>query len=426
MATRRSLRRRILLALLGYTVALTLAVFAHGVMVNEHAEALVWQTLLDSELDHILEHTAADPDYQWTDTTSMALYDGRHAPLPPALQGLTPGMHDEVTIDGVIRVALLRQLDDGPVALALDITDLEQRELDMWITVTGSTLTMVVLIALAVYWSASRLVRPLTMLSERIQALKPDQPGQRVELPDSATTELEVIAGSLNDYLRRNDSFVERERAFIDTASHELRTPIAVISGASELALAQPAIPEALRGPLLRIQHTASDVERLVALLLVLAKDPSRLAGVADRFELGPLVEEIVVQHAHLAQGKDLWIEVAPGPPVEVTAPLPVVQTAIGNLLRNAIEHSDRGTIAVRIEAPATVVIADPGHGMSPEEISAIYARLARGGGGRMGGGIGLDLIARLCEHLGWRLEIQSDAGHGTVARLALVAEAPA
>ena len=57
---------------------------------------------------------------------------------------------------------------------------------------------------------------------------------------------------------------------------------------------------------------------------------------------------------------------------------------------------------------------------MSPEEVSAIYARMAKGSGGRMGGGIGLDLIARLCEHLGWTLDIQSNPDHGTVARLVL------
>ena len=45
---------------------------------------------------------------------------------------------------------------------------------------------------------------------------------------------------------------------------------------------------------------------------------------------------------------------------------------------------------------------------------------MAKGSGGRMGGGIGLDLIARLCEHLGWTLDIQSNPDHGTVARLVL------
>ncbi|KAF1692148.1 sensor histidine kinase [Pseudoxanthomonas koreensis] len=422
MAARSSLRRRILIGLLGYAFVLTLAVIVHGVVVNEHAEALVWQTLLDSEMDHIQQRLREDPGYRWVDTSSMALLDGRTAPLPAELRGLPPGVHDEVFIGGIERVALIREVDGGRIALALDITDLERREVDMWLTVMGSAVTTMVLVSLAVFWGVDRLVRPLTIVASRIGALKPDQPGQRIDVPDRATTELVVITDALNDYLRRNDAFVERERAFIDMASHELRTPIAVIAGASEIALEQADMPVPVRRQLGRIRGTARDVESLVSMLLVLAKDPSRLARAAERIPLGPLIAEIIEQHGHLSQGKDLSIAFPGDSGAEVVAPLPVLQTAIGNLLRNAIENSDRGTIEVRVEAPATVVISDPGHGMTPEEISAIYARLARGGGERMGGGIGLDLIARLCEHLGWTLEVRSDAGRGTVARLVLPA----
>ena len=63
--------------------------------------------------------------------------------------------------------------------------------------------------------------------------------------------------------------------------------------------------------------------------------------------------------------------------------------------------------------------VEDDGHGMTPEEISRISAQIARGGG-REGGGIGLDLLARLCEHLGWRLSFVSAPGRGTVSRLYL------
>ena len=103
--------------------------------------------------------------------------------------------------------------------------------------------------------------------------------------------------------------------------------------------------------------------------------------------------------------------------PCSVSAPLHIVQSAIGNLLRNAIENSDSGEIRVGLDADATVTVQDPGHGMTPEEISRIYAHLARGGS-REGGGIGLDLLARLCEHFGWTLSIQSAPGRGTISRL--------
>lgn len=416
--SRSGLRQRILLALLGYVVVLTIAVILHGFVVNEHAERLVWQTLLDSEMDHLLELRRQDPGYRWVNTQSIVLYDARDpAGMPSALQGVAPGVYDEIFVDGIERVALVREVDGRQIALALDITDLEAREFDMGLTVVGSAVTMIVLLGIAIAWSVNRLVRPLQDLAGSIARLRPDQPGQRIDTPRSASAELVVIADALNDYLQRNDRFVERERVFIDSASHELRTPVAVIASASEIALQQPQLPDAARGQLLRIQRTSREVEQLISLLLVLAKDPARLARVSDRVALDQLIPEIVDDHQHLTRDKDLHIDVTELAPCEVLAPLPIVQVAIGNLLRNAIEHSDRGRIRLRLEAPATVVIDDPGHGMTPEEISAIYAKVARGGG-RDGGGIGLDLISRLCEHLGWTLDIASDQGHGTTTTL--------
>ena len=151
----------------------------------------------------------------------------------------------------------------------------------------------------------------------------------------------------------------------------------------------------------------------------VLARDPARLHRASEPLDLAALLRAIVEDHRHLAEHKDLGIRIDAPRSVQVVAPPQILRAALGNLLRNAIEHSDRGEIVVRLEAPATVVIDDPGHGMTPEEVSAAYARIARGGGSR-GGGIGLDLIARLCEHLRWSLDIQSDHGRGTTTTLRL------
>ncbi|HEY0505468.1 MAG TPA: HAMP domain-containing sensor histidine kinase [Lysobacter sp.] len=416
--TRSGLRRRILLGLLGYVVVLTVAVILHGFIVNEHAEQLVWQTLLESEMKQLIELHKQDPAYRWTNTRSISLYDGHDpAAIPQALRGLPPGVYDDMMVDGVERVVLVREVDGRPLMLGLDITELEEREFDMGLTVVGSAVTMIVLLGIAIGWSVDRLVRPLRDMANSISSLRPDQLGQRVELLPTATSELVVIADAVNDYLQRNDRFVQRERTFVDTTSHELRTPIAVIAGATEIALQEPHLPDGARGQLSRIQRTSREVEALISLLLVLAKDPARLARSSDRVALDQLLPEIVHDHRHLTRDKDLQMDLELRT-VEVLAPLPIVQAAVGNLLRNAIEHSDRGRIRIRLEAPATVVIEDPGHGMTPEEISAIYAKMARGGGGRDGGGIGLDLISRLCEHLGWQLDIASDQGHGTTTTL--------
>ena len=413
------LRTRLMYWLCGYAVLLTGAIVLHGFFVNEFAEDLVWEALLRRELKHHLQRKTEDPGYQWVDTDSMRLYSVPGRPPPSALDELADGVHDSFWVDGRESVVLVQHVAGVSYVLALDITELEAHEDRLTWYVLGLALALVTVMGLLIAWGLRRALRPLTSLADDIAALSPDRAGRRIALDRKASAELHVIANALNDYLRRQENFVERERVFNNTASHELRTPIAVIAGASELVLDQPDLPVATRHQIQRIRRTARDVEQLIALLLTLARDPARLKGSGDLVPLHELLPEIIDDHHHLMEGKALSIVVDELATCQVSAPLHIVQAAIGNLLRNAIENSDRGVIHIRLEADATVLIQDPGHGMTPEEISRIYTQIARGGG-REGGGIGLELLSRLCEHLGWTLSIVSAPGRGTLGLLQL------
>lgn len=418
------MRRRVMLWLLGYMALMTVAVFSAANYLHERAEHMVWRTLLNTELDSMLAHAAREPDYHWQDSDTLRLYrlDAANAPL--ALRDLHAGLHDGVDVEGKQGAVMVRDTVQGRLALVLDITDFAalERFNTRLVLVLGVTLLAITLVMGA--YGMARLVRPLSDLARNIGALRPERAGQRVVVDPRGSAELYVIADAVNDYLYRNQKFMERERAFIDSASHELRTPAAVIAGATELAMGQNDMA-GVRPQLARIYRTVRGVEQLITLLLTLAKDPARLAAISDRIRLDHMLPEIVEDHRHLCEGKGLRVILGRMAACEVVAPEAIVQAAIGNLLRNAIENSDRGEIVLSVTAPCTVSIADPGHGMSPEEISAIYTRMARDAG-RDGGGIGLDLIARLCEHLGWKLKLDSGLGRGTIATLDMSASVSA
>lgn len=425
--TRPTLRRKLLGWLAAYLALITLAVFGVANYVHEHAEHAVWRSLLNTELDSILVHMRTDRDYHWQDSDTLSFFGGDpRKPLPLSLAALNPGLHDGALFDGRKSAAMVRDTSDfGRVVLVLDITDFAELEhfATRWAMLAGFALVLVTL--LMAWVGMSRLVRPLSTLAQDIGALRPEVRGQEVKIDPRASAELEVIAGSVNDYLRRNEHFVERERAFISTASHELRTPIAVISGAAELALEQPDLPLKARQQLERVRGTAASVEQLIQLLLVLARDPAKLAAMSELVALEQQLPEIVEDHRHLASGKELELAVVTLDACRILAPLGVVQAAIGNLLRNAIENSDRGVIRLAVSSRAVVTIEDPGHGMSPEEVAQVYARMARGER-NMRLGIGLDLIARLCDHLGWTLEIHSQPERGTRVTLDMSSSLPA
>ena len=426
MGSRPLLKHRILQWLIVYAVLLSAAVLVGGYFIHERVEHLAWESLLRAELDYHGQRTEANPGYRWHDTDTLRLFGVDGAPaLPAEIASLEPGLHDDVTLDGVSSVVLVEQSNGKPLAMALNLTEFEGVEGAITLAAAAGTVVVILILGLVVMWRLGLVIQPLAVLAKQVEELKPSEPHQEVVLDADASAELVVIADAFNGYLRRNERFVEREHAFIASASHELRTPVAVIAGAAELVLGQADVPVAARNQVARIHRTARNVEQLISLLLVLAKDPARLSGISEQVAMDQLLPEIVEDHRHLTRDKDLGLVLDAMPACDIVAPVTIVQAAIGNLLRNAIENSDRGEIRVRLLADATVIIEDPGHGMSPEEISEIYARVARGGG-RDGGGIGLDLIARLCEHLGWRLAFSSTAGRGTRTTLSLHADATA
>ena len=419
MATnRRSLSLRITLWVVLYMLVLSVAVIALGNSINEHAERMVWKSMLHSEIDHFDRRRADDPTYRWRDIEGASLFGwGSGRPIPPELARYKPGLHDDVRFEGRNHVLLVRMVDGQRQALMMEIGGFERNEFRLSATMLAGVVLVLVLLGAGMGWTLRRLVRPLADMAGDIGGLRPDHAGQRVAPAANASSEMVVIASALNDYLARNERYVDRERQFIATSSHELRTPVAVIAGAAELALDGGPVPDAARHQLERILRTARGVEQLIALLLVLARDPARLSAISETFRLDAMLPELVEDHRHLCANKDLELAIAPSPPCTLHAPAGIVRAAIGNLLRNAIENSDRGTITLALGDGGVVSIEDPGHGMAPEEIGALYARMAREGGtgaARSGDGIGLDLIARLCEHLGWGLRIEPRLPQGT------------
>lgn len=416
-SARTSLRTRVTRWLVVYAALLSLAVFVHGQIVNSQAEDLTWQSLLQSELEHFIQRGDEDPNYRWTDTNTVQLFgDDEHSPIPAHFATFGPGIHDGVRVGDRDKVILVREVRGRKLVLALDITELQQHEDNVGLWMLGSNVLAIILLGLLVGWGLGRVLQPLTTLSNRIRRLAPDQPGQQIEVDPQASSEQAVITDSLNDYIRRNEAFVEREKQFINTVSHELRTPVAVIAGAADLASTPGASERMVQHQLGRIREIAASVEELISVLLVLAKSPDRLDSASELISLTELVQASARDHGYLCDDRALVIELDGDAQTVILAPAAVVGVVVGNLIRNAIESSDKGTIRIAVSEGAQVVIDDPGHGMTPEEISALYARMVKGEA-RDGQGIGLELIARLCGHLNWTLTFESKPdGRGTRA----------
>lgn len=416
MSARASLRRRIVVGVICYTVAVSLVTMLLGYGVNERAEQRTWEALLESGLAHWAQR---DAGASWTDSDALQGFGaGTGKAIPEEFRLLAPGVHDEIGFDGRTYVVLVQNAAPEPFVLALDISEMEDRESSLALSMVLAAAAIVALLGGLTYLGAHWLVRPLYSLSRSIRGLHPGVRNQQVAIAPTDPAEIEVIAQALNEYLKEIDAFVLREQAFLTTASHELRTPLAVVAGATEVALEQPDL-ERTRRHLRRILATAGDMRELIALLLVLAKDPSRLVAGASQFDLAQLVPRIVDDHQHLVGGKELALRLGEMAATPVLAPMPIAQAAIGNLIRNAIENSDRGEIRVSLDPSGVLSIENPASDISAADLSQLQARIARQDN-RSGDGIGLDLIERICSHLGWSLVFDTGPHGSTIARLAI------
>lgn len=203
---------------------------------------------------------------------------------------------------------------------------------------------------------------------------------------------------------------LRRQRQFAADASHELRTPIAVIGSAVEYLRRHPerAIGEA-REVLDDIAAEARRLARLVDDLLLLARSDSGAVSLERRpVDLAAVAEEVGASMAALAEERGVRVEVRTAPSVVVGDPIRLRQL-VGNLLDNAIRHAPSGGRAwLSVESDAAgvrLVVEDDGPGIRPEHLPRVFDRFWRAPGAPGdGSGLGLAIAAWIVERHGGRI----------------------
>ena len=245
-----------------------------------------------------------------------------------------------------------------------------------------------------------------------------------VGLPARRESETAVLV--VTDVSER-DRRERAEREFVTNAAHELRTPLAAITGAVEV-LQQGAkeIPEERDRFLEHIERETARLARLTKALLVLARVQTREETPRlTRVELRPLLQEVA---SGLSPAARVDVEVRCPPGLAAWAEPDLAEQALANLAANAAKHTERGRIVLAARpAGGSVVIevTDTGPGMSLGEQERIFDRFYRGGGRDAEGfGLGLAIARQAVRAIGGRIEIESAPGSGTTARVVLPAAA--
>lgn len=244
---------------------------------------------------------------------------------------------------------------------------------------------------------------------------------------EETETELKGIALAINSMLDRINESYRSQIRFVADASHELRTPIAVIEGYANLLDRWGKNDEkTLQEGIHAIKEEASNMKGLVEQLLFLARgDNNTMHLQMETFDLSDLVNDIVRETKMIDSTHDF---VNQSERVEIYADKGLVKQALRILMDNAIKYSDaEGKIAVSLaqkDTMAVMTVKDEGIGIAPEAVPYIFDRFYRADQSRTkktgGTGLGLSIAKWIAERHGGHMEVLSREGVGTKISIAI------
>ena len=309
----------------------------------------------------------------------------------------------------------VRKTPDAWFFLAYDMTESIRVEQQLKRALFISVLVFSVLSLVLGWWSASKVMKPVSDLAARLRAYRGGTSDPEPLAPRFPDDEVGQLAQALDDYSARLTEVVQRDREFNADVSHELRTPLAVIRGATELLLTRPDLDPKVLQRLQRIQRAEQQCTDLIGSLLLLSRN-ERGQGSSN---VSRVAEQLLEAHRAQLGGKPLELVLEGDRELVVDAPESALSVALGNLIGNAVKYSQEGSVRVNVTGDQ-VEVTDSGPGLSAEDAAKLFQRGYRGthAGHSQGGGIGLSIVSRLCDLYGWQVSVRPGETRGVVATL--------
>ncbi len=313
--------------------------------------------------------------------------------------------------DEVFRLLVTEQNSPAvPVTIAVGTTlaDMERTiRVATW-TLTIAGIALVTLAGAATWAVVRRALRPVDAMRAEVADITVSGLDRRVSQP-ATDDEIRLLADTMNDMLGRIEAGTRAQRDFVSAASHELRTPIAVIRHVLEVSrvsdspdwrdIADSVLEENLR------------MERLVDDLLLIARTDAGVST-SDRWTTLDL-DDIVFEEARRVPST-MRIDLAQVSAGQVNGDGDQLRRVVRNLLDNALRHASH-TVAVEldsIDGRVSVAVDDDGSGIAPEDRQRIFERFVRLDQSRNrsdgGVGLGLPIVAELLESHGGDVRVEA------------------
>jgi len=273
---------------------------------------------------------------------------------------------------------------------------------------------------------AIKSISPIEKVIATAEKMSQSNLDQRIPLPFHHD-ELYRLASTINALFGRMQDAFQREKHFTADASHELKTPLAVVKGTLEVLIRKPREREHYES---RIQFCLKELNRMAHLieqLLMLARyESNKMTPRIVVVPLDPLLDSVVERMMPTAQAKGIAITLNHTEQVKIAADPGMLEMIVENILSNAIKYSSSSssiTIEVaRSENNVVCTISDQGIGIPAEKLHAIFDRFYRVDESRSsstgGLGLGLSIVKKLADLQQIRVSVNSVTDKGTTFTL--------
>ena len=297
--------------------------------------------------------------------------------------------------------------------------------LDSMIRMYITMLPILLIISLIGGWQVTRRAfRPLSKIVDTVQQIQEGKDlSRRVNMGGSPDSKDEFVrtAAVFDQMLARIQTSFEREQQFTNNASHELRTPIAVIMSRSEYALENLDDREETEKSLQTIKNVSKRMSTLISRLLFLARTDRGVVELnKESLDISLIAEECASIYQESAAKKDITIYVDAKEGTYIRGDEVLITQMLSNLVSNAVKYGRQGGwVRIKVdeaEKHVMVYVRDNGQGISSEHLDQIWNRFYRKDTARPDGyGLGLPIARWIAQAHGGTIQVSSIVGKGTV-----------
>jgi two-component system, OmpR family, heavy metal sensor histidine kinase CusS len=299
-----------------------------------------------------------------------------------------------------------------------------------WVIILGA----LAIFPLVGYQIARQGIRPVEEMAATARRISSTHLGERI-LTEGYPFELASLAGTFNEMLDRLEDSFDRISRFSADIAHDLRTPVNNIRGEAEVALARARNIDEYRDALESSLEEAVRLSDLIGNLLFLARAESPLAHLRrERVDVAELLDGVQEYYEATAADGGISLSTRFGDePVIAELDRTLMQRAVGNLVSNAVAHTQSGgSVVLAASSESAVVrieVTDTGIGIPPEALPRVFDRFFRVDPSRSqvsgGTGLGLAIVQGIMLLHGGKVEIASQPGKGTRVILSMPVSAP-